>query len=178
LDFGKRLAATQTLEALDNAVFIGEPTSLFDSFTGTTMTFQTCLSRQGKLSYRSICQDVRLTQFTLHLLRLAGCSKHPAGQFLFFTSAFRLLIFLFALPACSTAPLRQRGLARWCGLSPFQSRLFRQDALMFGQRDSYSGDIMHKRLRIYKNYFQEFLKNLPPQKARLIPNERAGARIV
>jgi len=141
------------LEALNNAVFIGETAKLSDFFTGTTMTFQTCLSRQGKLSYRSICQDVRLTQLTLHLLRLAGCSKHLAGQFLFFTSAFRLLTFLSALPACSTAPLQQRGLALVSGLSPFQSRLFRQDGLRFEQRDSYSEDIMRKRLRICKNYF-------------------------
>jgi hypothetical protein len=153
LCFGERLATAQTLEALHKAIFIGEPASLFHFFTGTTMTFQTCLSRQGKLSYRSICQDVRLTQLTLHLLRPAGCSKHLAGQFLFFTSTFRLLIFVSALPACSTAPLRQRGLARLCGLSPFQSRLFRQDGPRFEQRDSYSGVIMHKRLRICNNYF-------------------------
>jgi hypothetical protein len=80
-------------------------------------------------------------------------------------------IFLSALPVCSTAPSQQHGLALVSEISIFQSRLYRQDGPTFEQRDSYSGDIMRKRLRICKNYFQEFLKNLPPQKARFIPNE-------
>lgn len=88
LSFGERFAAAQTLESLDNAVFIGEPAKLSGFLTGTTMTLQTCLSRQGKLTCRRICQDVRLTQYPCASCALRGVLSTSQGL-VYFDFCFR-----------------------------------------------------------------------------------------